>query len=519
MKYPPRLSDGQLEVLVSGIKDWQITHGSLLKLVETEDDHTVLSRPVGVTLFPTLFPKNLFKEALALQTVYNKLYASVAEDDEWLYSTLGDLIEVDLLSSSLWSIHEEVNKEGYVQDLTLGISRSDYMLHAPQSRRTDGVLDTKLKQVELNTVSCAGGVHSNMISDMHRRLHQTGAYESNPPNPDEVKLDSSTLPPNTTLKTITSGLEVAHKVYGPPKSGAKETCILFIVQPYNFNIADERPIEYALWEQAIPSYRVLWGHGVLSQTSLTPSRELLYHPPSHPTPMEVSVVYFRAGFGDGEYNEIGLKCRLYLERSRAIKCPSVLSHLTTFKKVQQALALPGALDRWLSPDEAAVVARTFAPIYPLDESESGIRARELALDPNTAKSHVLKPSREGGGHNIYGEDIVGFLDATPKELWPTYILMEKIIPPIVNNFLMSSRGMYEGPVISELGIFGVYLWRRKESLDEGKRAEMVKELGPCWSFKTKDASVNEMSVVKGYGCFDSPALVDKEVFSSCIEKL
>lgn len=519
MKYPPRLSDEQLEVLVSDVKDWQITHGSLLKLVKTEDDHTVLSHPVGVTLFPTLFPKNLFQEALGLQTAYNKLYASVAEDDEWLYSVLEGLIEVDLLASSLWSIHKEAKSAGYVQDLTLGISRSDYMLHIPQPGQAEGVLDIQLKQVEFNTVSCAGGVHSNMISDMHRHLHRTGAYHSNPSNPDEVRIEPFTLPPNTTLKTITSGLAAAHKAYGPPKNdGTKETCILFIVQPHNFNIADERPIEYALWDQAIPSYRVLWGHEVLSQTSLTSSQELLFHPPSQPTPMEVSVVYFRAGFGDGEYNEIGLKCRLNLERSRAIKCPSILSHLTTFKKVQQALALPGALDRWLSPDEAAVVTRTFAPIHPLDESEIGLHARKLAMDPGTAKSHVLKPSREGGGHNIYGEDIVGFLGATPKELWPTYILMEKIIPPIVNNFLMSSRGMYEGPVISELGVFGVYLGRRKESLKGGKQAEIVKELEPCWSFKTKDTSVNEMSVVKGYGCFDSPALVAMEVFSSWTEK-
>jgi glutathione synthase len=170
------------------------------------------------------------------------------------------------------------------------------------------------------------------------------------------------------------------------------------------------------------------------------------------------------------------------------------------------------------PDEAAAVARTFAPIYPLDESESGLRARELALNRRAAKNHILKPSLEGGGHNVYGEDIAGFLKTTPKELWSTYILMEKISPPIVNNFLISPRGMYEGSVISELGAFGVYLWRRKKNEEKGKRAEIVEELEPCWSFKTKDASVNEMSVVKGYGCFDSPALVHKEVFSSCIEK-
>jgi len=29
-----------------------------------------------------------------------------------------------------------------------------------------------------------------------------------------------------------------------------------------------------------------------------------------------------------------------------------------------------------------------------------------------------------------------------------------------------------------------------------------------WTFKTKPVSVDEMSVVKGYGCFDCPLLVD-----------
>lgn len=41
--------------------------------------------------------------------------------------------------------------------------RSDYMLHIPRGERGQ----KQLKQVELNTFSVAGGVHSARISQMH----------------------------------------------------------------------------------------------------------------------------------------------------------------------------------------------------------------------------------------------------------------------------------------------------------------------------------------------------------------
>lgn len=514
MAYPPRLSDEQYATLVSSIKDWQITHGSLLKLVHTDEENTVQCHPVGTTLFPTLWPQELFDQAHALQREYNKLYAAVAEDDQWLLDVLKDLIDVDDLASALWEIYEEVKNEGFVQDMTLGIFRSDYMLHSALANR---IVRPRLKQVELNTVSCAGGVHTNIVSDMHKHLHRIRAYEPiNPPTFDPAVISSAYLPPNRTLKTISAGLAAAHRAYGTSKSqGLKETCILFIVQEDNFNIADERPIEYALWDQSISSYRVSWGHDILAHTSLTPTRELLYHPPSRSVAMEVSVVYFRAGFEIHEYDDIGKMGRLQLERSRAIKSPSILSHLSGFKKVQQALAVPGALDRWLDIEEAAKVSKTFATMYPLDDSPSGQKGKTLALNPMTAQHLVLKPSLEGGGHNVYGEDIVGYLKQTPEQLWQSYILMQKITPPSLNNFMMSSKGLFEGPVISELGIFGVCLWKRVQDGDQ-TRAEMIEELDPSWSLRTKDRDVDEMSVVKGYGCFDSPALVGWETFMSSL---
>ena len=41
--------------------------------------------------------------------------------------------------------------------------------------------------------------------------------------------------------------------------------------------------------------------------------------------------------------------RLMLERSRAIKCPSAALHLAGTKKVQQVLAAPGVLERYVNP--------------------------------------------------------------------------------------------------------------------------------------------------------------------------
>lgn len=516
MSHAPLGTEDGLEALVSEIKDWQLTHGSTLKIVRTNEEHTVLSHPVGCTLFPTPFPKTLYEEALSLQKAYNQLYAEIAEKPDWLYQVLKDIIEVDPLANALWSIYQEVEKEGFLQNTTLGIFRSDYMIHAQ-----NGTDKLELKQVEFNTVACAGGVHSNMISDMHRHLFRKG-YQSSY----AFGLDAPSLPPNSTLETIVAGLEGARYHYeidghdiDHGKSVSGKTCILMVVQPHNFNIADERPIEYALWDKGNPTYRVTFGSEVLSQTSLTPTGELIYAVPNSSTQKEVSVVYFRSGFEAREYDDIGQRARFQLEKSRAIKCPSLLSHLTTFKKVQQALCLrygTSELFHQVNEDDEDRLKGTFAPQYPLDKSKLGEHGRELALNPETARNHILKPSREGGGHNYYGEDITKFLEATPKEMWHQYILMERITPPLVSNILMSPRGLYKGLVISELGVFGVCIWKTAGKLS--RRSEMIENYQPCCSSKTKDASVNEMSVVKGYGCFDSPALVNTNTFLSLAKK-
>jgi len=63
------------------------------------------------------------------------------------------------------------------------------------------------------------------------------------------------------------------------------------------------------------------------------------------------------------------EARLLMERSLAIKCPDIGTHLVGTKTVQQVLARPGVLERFL-PDQPQVVQQirdTFTGLYTLDQ--------------------------------------------------------------------------------------------------------------------------------------------------------
>lgn len=181
--------------------------------------------------FPSIFPRAKFEEAQRIQEIYNRLYCSIASDPEWIYNTIKDLLPVDFLAKALWSIYEATCDVGPVQDVSVGIFRSDYMLHIPSpsniSWLDDGV--NTLKQVEFNTFSCAGAAHANKVADMHRYMSRTGAYPH---------LESSdqlrSLAVNKNIESLASCLVLAHKAYGPSRSKeASRTAVLFVVQPRN----------------------------------------------------------------------------------------------------------------------------------------------------------------------------------------------------------------------------------------------------------------------------------------------
>ena len=506
--YPPELSTEEEQYLLSNLKDWSIAHGLAVRpapsfVHSSQDPAGVLATTAPVTLFPSLFPGSCFREGLAIQKSYNELYSAIARDEAWLQSIVEELLDIDDFVAKLWQTHLAVKKEGYVQDLSLGLFRSDYMVHQDPSESNAA---PSLKQVEFNTIASSFGGLSSQVSALHRYLLALDAY----PSSTSSIIKAEALQQSKSASLLAKGLSAAHKAYGPPR-GYRPACVLFIVQTPERNVFDQRHLEYALLEEnGVRSFRLPFGE-TLSHTKLDSDRTLLYTPPNSPsTSYEVTTIYFRAGYSPDDYpNAEDWNARLHLEKSRAIKCPSILTHLAGCKKVQQVLATPHSphLQRFL-PDEtvAARVLATFAPIYPLDNSEAGKEARKLAADPTSASRYVLKPQREGGGNNIYRKAIPPFLEKLPETHWPAYILMEMIEPPPLRNAILRNGDLQRGGVICELGVYGVCLWR------DGNGAQVKGEILESWEagylLRTKGDQSEEGGVAAGFGAVDSCCLVD-----------
>jgi glutathione synthase len=141
---------------------------------------------------------------------------------------------------------------------------------------------------------------------------------------------------------------------------------------------------------------------------------------------------------------------------------------------------------------------------------------------------VLKPQREGGGNNWYGDEMVAKLQAQVD--LDDLILMQRILPPPQPARLVR-KGVVDhgGPTLSELGVFGTFLAVDNDSTDNGgddKQSEKAsaKEGGVAPSssassavvlvneyaghiLRTKSVGVDEGGVATGYSVLSSPILV------------
>ncbi|KAI9653352.1 MAG: hypothetical protein M1831_006057 [Alyxoria varia] len=571
--YPPQLSQAQSQLLVSAAKEWSISHGLAMFASDQQhpspdvgdsDDPVGYTRaiPAPITLFPSLFPMGCFNEALIIQTAYNELYANIARDEEWLGSVITQLAEIDDFIAKLWHIHLKVKEEGYIQPLSLGLFRSDYMLHIPsEAPENTESLNTPptIKQVEFNTIASSFGGLSSRVSSLHRYLLQTAAY----PRSAAQVLRPELFPTNASIEKLAAGLASAHRAYGRPITG-KLPCVLFIVQGNERNVFDQKHIEYALFaQQKIKVFRVPFDK-IQEQTEIVEDQEraLIYKPPAfwaeEGRAYEVTTVYLRAGYAPSEYegrngdNGKAWRNRHYLERSRAIKCPTILTQLAGCKKVQQILATPSddkpsgsILDRFLPyPSMSARLRGTFAPMYPLDSAtDAGREGQSLALNHETAKNFVMKPQREGGGNNIYGISMTKVLQSLQDQReWAKYILMRLIQTPAPpqRNVIMRDGKLQEGGVVCELGVFGTCLWRqstggkdsqtsgdgvqsagekRKREEAEGRTPDdddemdddqpaIIENEEAGYLLRTKGTDSEEGGVAAGFGAIDSVCLVD-----------
>ncbi|CAL7944549.1 unnamed protein product [Xylocopa violacea] len=427
------------------------------------------------TLLPSSFPQQNFKKAKDIQTVLNVLIHKVAHNNDFLTQSLKSTISADPFTAKLFNIYETVYKEGFNQTLSLGLLRSDYMLH-----------ENQIKQVEINTIASSFGGIVSVMSEYHKYIL------SELDHPDKIK----NIPENNPVNGLSKGLTHAWELYNK-----KNALILFVVEDITYNICDQRFLEFEIGKinRDIKVIRRSLKH-LVSEAKLGPNKELIV------AGLEISVVYFRAGYEVEAYpTDREWEVRLLIERSRAIKCPSIQYHLAGTKKVQQSLAYPNALSIFLKDDsERKQVQEVFAGLYSLEFNGEA----ETIIDKAMAepKRYVLKPQREGGGNNIYNEDIKLHLESTRNsEKRTAYILMDRFYPPVQKNYIVRAHNepfedtyLQFSDIVSELGIYGVIIGDHENIIYN-------KEVGHI--LRSKPSSESEGGIAAGIGAIDTPYLV------------
>jgi hypothetical protein len=100
LPYPPDLAADQQEQLINTVTDWLIAHGLFApRKSGTDKTQPTIRVPsslslIPVTLFPSLFPRTCFHDAIEIQPEFNKLYAAVAADEDWLSAVIQDEYDV-----------------------------------------------------------------------------------------------------------------------------------------------------------------------------------------------------------------------------------------------------------------------------------------------------------------------------------------------------------------------------------------------------------------------------------------
>ncbi|XP_065334799.1 glutathione synthetase-like isoform X2 [Cloeon dipterum] len=473
------LDNKLLESVVEKAKDWALMHGACMRSKTNLNKDVLQFAPF--VLLPSTFPRREFQKAVEIQPILNELMHKVAHDYEFLSSSLKSTNTVDNFTRRLFEIYETVRKDGITQPTSLGLLRSDYLLNCDSGT---------IKQVEINTVASSFGGISTHLGHYHRYvLQELGRMDM-----------IQNLPENRALQGLCQGMLEAWKLYNNEKA-----VIMFVVEDVTYNICDQRFHEFELRSQN-PNVPVIRRNltQISERAKLGSKKELILDD------MEVGVIYFRAGYEPGQYHsENEWNARLLMERSKAIKCPSIYYHLAGTKKVQQALAKPGVLEKFLSPDKTSVVKEIFTGLYSLDKDEFGDRAVQMAIE--NPGHFVLKPQREGGGNNVYGDQVRTAVEAMKdSEERSAWILMERISPPMQLNYLVRPGDPNNGcpplsDVVGELGIFGVVIGDSEKILVNKQVGHML---------RTKLSTADEGGVAAGLGALDSPYLVD---LSSCCE--
>ncbi|CUG84905.1 glutathione synthetase, putative [Bodo saltans] len=485
-----------------------------------------------ITLRPLCVSRKVFTEVTELQTVWNILVDTISRDISFLTNALAHCAASDVaFTGRLLEIAKRIYGDSTAhaflyQQAMLGVFRTDYM----EDGRTK-----EWKNVEINTISVSFAGLAPRANAFHEYVAKAERVE----NPQEVQPEirrglSDVEIPLALAEThayvvkngfvdVEQGCAVSQQIFTP--------VVVFVIQENERNTGD----------QFLLSTKLLEAHGVRSvrrtMTQLSETMRLLPcavkstqgstlrglagEPPVDeapaPPPCAVfdnfvaTVFYFRCAYVPSDFiNEKCWEAREAMERSSAVKAPSLPHHLVGFKKIQQLLCDPSILRRYTSEESAVRLSKTFMGQYSLDPTEER-HAGEPSIDALIAdaaadpRKYVLKPQLEGGGNLVAGAALVATLqlpesDPMYHRIRNEYILMERIPFHARAGTILKEGVLVDiaGGLCSELGVFGTILCTSPGVVSFNRSVGTL--------VRTKPADVDDGGVMAGVAALDSLAI-------------
>ncbi len=440
--------------------DFAIANG----LVKYNAGYQLTHAPFSLT--PCAISHQLLQRMAELTPVFNALWLKITNNSAFLREGLEKTARTDDFVRQLLNLLPSDDSAAGAQQML--ISRNDFLL-----ADGDGNQDPIPKQVEFNTISNSFLSLSRQIALLHRHLNLRGMLDNAPVG-------------NDPLEASVDAMAAAIDAYDHP-----DACLLMVVQGREQNIFDQRAIEFRLLDKYRISTVRLTLEEISEQATLREGHLVIGG-------RVAALTYFRAGYTPDDYpGASSWKARELIEASTTITCPSVAMQLAGAKKVQQLLSRPDTLRMFVDESFYEQIRETFVGLYTLDDTIGDESASETAC--RTPERFVLKPQREGGGNNLYGEEMTQKLRSMSEGEKDAYILMERIEAMVTPSELVVESTSENLPSISEIGRYGL-------CLAEGKQIIENRDLG--YLVRTKSADLDEGGVCAGYACLNSLCLTE-----------
>lgn len=418
----------------------------------------------------------IYDKARSLNLVQNRLWMKMAFDLDFLLEETADLEKQDEFVARFTEIIRKMKQSKTACKFRYAISRNDFMVQE----------DSRFFQVEFNLIASSlgpiSGRHYHSISRISTKF-------GDQPSPHSKKASFPSTGENEDF--LIQSMLAAHRAYGNPKA------ILVYVCGREKNVFDIFSPAKRLEEEGIcmERYSLCDLYSLAQLNSETGALTVLGK--------EVAIFYFRDGYMPHQYNENCWKARERIELSKAIKCPDVTLQLINMKYFQYVLNFEKAWKRFgFSEEEFRQSREMFCDIFTIrDFGMDRAKMTEYILSKGGYETFVLKPQREGGANNFFGEQIKHEIETQTPEHLEAFILMERIHTKTYTNIHCNWSQVRVRPTMDEIGLYHHNLWENAQEVSQFPGGTLV---------RSKIGGVDEGGVGMGFAVINSVEVIREQ---------